>query len=148
MSSSLRFRSIVPGLALGALLALTACGGGGDDIVAPVTATPSRIEIAPNAVLLTGPGQTKALRAKVYDSGDNEINVAVQWETTRPAQITVSGDGLLTAAGTGGSSQITARIGSLKSAPLLAVHTQLPAGAVLLSDANIVGEPRRISDAS
>lgn len=141
MSSSLRFRSIVPGLALGALLALTACGGGGDDIVAPVTATPSRIEIAPNAVLLTGPGQTKALRAKVYDSGDNEINVAVQWETTRPAQITVSGDGLLTAAGTGGSSQITARIGSLKSAPLLAVHTQLPAGAVLLSDANIVGEP-------
>ena len=129
------------------VLALSACGGGsgsgdaGGNIVATVTAAPSRIEIAPNAVLLTAPGQTKALKAKVYDSDNREINVAVQWETTRPAQVAVSGDGLLTAAGSGGSSQITARIGDLKSPPLLAVHTQLPAGAVLLTDTNIVGEP-------
>jgi hypothetical protein len=115
-------------------------GGGGTDPLP--TGVAFRIEIAPSAVLLAEPGQTKALTARVFDADGVEIKSEIQWKSTHAEQVSVDVDGVLRAAGTGGSSQITAHIGTVESLPLLAVHTKLPAEAVLLTDANIVGEPK------
>ncbi|WP_372658302.1 hypothetical protein [Hydrogenophaga sp.] len=129
-------------LVMASVLALAACGGGsggGDD--SAKASVPARIEITPSAVLLTAPGQSKTLSARVFDADDQLIEASVQWASSRPEQMAVDANGVLRATGAGGSSQITARIGALQSPPLLAVHTALPAGAVLLTDANIVGQP-------
>jgi hypothetical protein len=116
--------------------ALVACGGGGSE-----TGVPARIEIAPSAVLLTTPGQTKALQVRVFDADGERLDMAVQWSSSNPDQVPVNAQGVLTAAGAGGSSQIVARIGELRSPPLLAVHTTVPAEAVLVSDTNILSQP-------
>lgn len=118
---------------------LTACGGGGSG--ADATATPSRVDITTSAVLLTETGQTKVLSARVLDSQGRDMTATVAWESTQPGQISVDSAGLVTALGEGGSAQITARVGGLKSAPLLVFHSRVPAGTLLLTDAQIVGEP-------
>ncbi len=118
---------------------LVACGGGGS-VVGDAPSAPTRIEIAPNALLLTATGQKKSLAAKVFDAAGNIVQAPVEWTSSHPETIAVDASGVVTAIGDG-SSQIIARIGTVQSPPLLAVHTQLPAEAVLLTDANIVGEP-------
>ncbi|WP_310566672.1 hypothetical protein [Hydrogenophaga sp.] len=118
---------------------LTACGGGGAG--ADATATPARVDITTSAVLLTEPGQTKVLSARVLDSQGRDMTATVAWESTQPGQISVDSAGLVTALGEGGSAQITARVGGLKSAPLLVFHSRVPEGTLLLTDAQIVGEP-------
>ncbi len=120
-------------------LALAACGGG----AAPdePTASPARVEILDGAALLTETGQTRALTARVLDSQGREITATVAWESSRPDNVGVSVNGELIAQGTGGVSQITARVGNLRSAPMLAVHTSVAAGALLLTDEQIVGDP-------
>ena len=126
---------------MGALLVwvLVACGGGGS-AVGDAPSAPTRIEIAPNALLLTATGQKKSLAAKVFDAAGNTVQAQVEWTSSHPENIAVDASGAVTAIGDG-SSQIIARVGTVQSPPLLAVHTQLPAEAVLLTDANIVGEP-------
>lgn len=123
---------------------LAACGGGGDTSTLAV-ATPAKVEIVNGAALLTEAGQTKALSARVLDSQGREITATVAWESSRPQNVGVSASGELSAQGTGGVSQITARVGDLRSAPMLAVHTPVAAGAVLLTDEQIVGEPEESS---
>ena len=122
--------------------ALVACGGGGSGTPSSdASATPARVEITTQAVLLTETGQTKALSARVLDSTGREITASVSWESTQPGQISVNSAGQVTALGDGGGGQITARVGELKSAPLMVFHSQVPAGTLLLTDAQIVGEP-------
>lgn len=127
------------------LLILSACGGGSGDgsstPAAGVSLTPARVEISSRSALLSAPGQTQLLTARVYNAEGQEISAAVAWESSRPSEVSVSTAGLLTATGAGGSSQIVARAGEVRSVPLLAVHTTLPADALLVADANIVGDP-------
>lgn len=135
-------RSLTSALLAAALLALAGCGGGGQETAPEVAqAPPARIEIAPSTVLLTAPGARKSLSARVFDAAGNALTTPVEWTSSRPAQVTVDAAGVVTAAGTGGSSQVTARIGTLASPPLLVVHTTVPAGTVLVNDANISGDP-------
>jgi hypothetical protein len=126
---------------------LAACGGGGPD-TAEAPPTPVSVEITSTGALLTQAGQTRALRARVLDGNGREIAAAVSWESTRPENIRVSAAGDLLAVGSGGASQITARVGNLRSAPLLAVYTEVPAGAMLLTDTQIVGEPEETDPAA
>lgn len=128
------------------LTTLVACGGGGSGSPSTdASGTPASVEITTQAVLLTETGQTKALSARVLDSTGREITATVSWESTQPGQISVNSAGQVTALGDGGSGQITARVGELRSAPLLVFHSQVPAGTLLLTDAQIVGEPEETS---
>lgn len=126
---------------------LVACGGGGSELATPPTspilsATPQKIEIIQGAGLLTQPNQSVTLAVRVLDSAGRELAIPVVWESSKPAHMAISSAGTLSAASTGGVSQITARIGALRSAPMLAVHTQVPAQTVLVNDAQILGEPQ------
>lgn len=118
---------------------LAACGGGGGSSEPP--AAVARVEIAQSAALLTQPGDGKQLDAVAYDAEDRVIDTPIAWRSNTPAQIGVDATGRITAQVASGSSQITAEAGGVSSAPLLAVAAPLPAGAMALSDAQIVGNP-------
>jgi len=106
-----------------------------------VAAMPARIEVTSPIVLLTAPNQTQALTARVLDEKGNEIAATVTWESSNPTGISVDINGVVTARGTDASAQITASIGTLRSIPLLVAYTQIANGALLLTDAQIVGDP-------
>jgi len=116
---------------------LASCGGGGSDPPAPVV----RVQIEQTAALLTQVGASKQLSAVAYDAQDHVVDAPIAWRSNTPAEIAVDAAGKITAQVASGSAQIVAEAGGISSAPLLAVATALPAGAVALTDAQIVGEP-------
>lgn len=101
----------------------------------------ARVGIQQTGVLLTAIGDFSQLFAVAYDAQGNVLNVPIGWTSSRPEAIAVDGTGKVTAVVANGSSQITAAAGGIQSAPLLAVVTVLPLGNVLLTDAQILGEP-------
>jgi hypothetical protein len=100
-----------------------------------------RLVVLPEAVLLTGPGAEAALRAVLITAtGDTaEVEEAVSWQTTQPGVVAVSEAGVATA-GSLGSSVVTAQAGALVSPPVLALVAQPAAGALLVTDAQVVGD--------
>lgn len=122
---------------LSALLA--ACGGGGSSSGPPESV--ARVEIRQTAALLTQPGASAQLAAVAYDAQDQVVDTPIGWRSNTPAEISVDAAGKITAQVANGSSQIVAEAGGVSSAPLLAVVTALPEGAVVLTDAQIVGDP-------
>ena len=99
-----------------------------------------RLEIAPGALLLAGAGQTLRLTARAFDADGRATTAPVTWESSRPATVSVSAAGVATAVVNGGSAQIIARAGTVASAPVLALVAVPPSGAVLVADAQIVGD--------
>ena len=127
-------------MALAILAGLVGCGGGGGG----VSESPQvvvKVAIRQSGLILTQKGALSQLSATVTDAEGNEFSAPTTWTSTRPANITVDGTGKVTAASASGSSQIVAEAGGIKSAPLLAVIAQPVAGAILLTDAQIVGDP-------
>jgi hypothetical protein len=103
--------------------------------------TVARIEIQQTGLLLTQAGDTRQLAAAAYDALGNVLNVPITWSSTKPADISVDNTGKVTAVTANGSGQIVADVNCVKSAPLLVVVTQPVANAILLTDAQIVGNP-------
>ena len=136
--------------------AMSACG---DPAEPPV---PTTIEVSPSRVSLTAVGDTEQLRARVIDQyGKTMTNVNVGWSSRNPAVANVdTGTGLLAAAGNG-STDISARAGTVAGEAKVTVrqearavekargdgqvgyvHEPLPVPpAVLVLDAN--GNPAR-----
>src|SRR5688572_15595426 len=142
------------------LTLLSSCGGGGggggnppsQPSPPPSTSPPpppppvvGTVEIEQTGLLLTETGQTRQLRARVIDVNDNPMNVPATWSSSTngsaaATHISVSSDGVATAVSIG-ISQIVASAGGIQSAPLLATYNTVASGAILLTDANIVGDP-------
>jgi len=118
---------------------LVACGGGGGGDAQPVVAA-ARVEITQTGLVLTAAGASAQLSATVFDAGGAKIDAPVSWSSSRPGTVTVDAQGRVVAVGTG-ATQVVARSGSLQSAPLLVLVAAVVPGAVLLDDAQIVGEP-------
>ena len=100
----------------------------------------TRLEISPGGLLLTDVGDSKQLRVTAFDQNGNTLPVTVKWESSQPEAITVDQTGIVTARVAEGSSQIHARVGSVRSAPIVVLAAELVPDAVLVSDAQIVGE--------
>ncbi|MBL8523720.1 MAG: hypothetical protein JNN20_08530, partial [Betaproteobacteria bacterium] len=107
-------------------------------IVAPAIAS---VAIEQSGVLLSQVGASRQLVAKVTDALGRRLNVPVTWSSSRPANIAVDTNGLATASSLSGVTQIVASAGGVSSAPLLAMATAPAAGAILLEDEQIVGDP-------
>jgi Tol biopolymer transport system component len=106
--------------------------------VSSIDAKPERIEIITATTLFTTQGQSAQLSAHVFNRHGQLLNLPVAWESANPTQISVSSDGQIVAVGTGGTSQITAKVGSLTSAPLFITHAQVAADALLVNDSQIM----------
>lgn len=122
----------------GVAFGLVACGGGSD---APPPEPVDRVVIDQSALLLVQAGQNKALSATALDASGRTLGVPVTWTSSRSASIAVDAAGTATAVGDG-SSQIVASAGGVRSAPLLGLVARPAAGAILLTDQQIVGEPK------
>lgn len=130
-------------LGIALALALTACGGGGDgDGASPgAPETVSRVEIVQTGLVLTEVGAGKALKAVAYGASGSVIDATFSWQSTRPEAVSVAADGFATALRANGTALVVATAGGVVSAPLLVAVTAPAAGAVLLTDSQIVGEP-------
>ncbi|MCC6748553.1 MAG: hypothetical protein IT371_12900 [Deltaproteobacteria bacterium] len=127
------------------LLLLAACKG--DEEVLP-SGPVAQVRISPDARLLTRSGETAQLKAQAYDAAGKAVSASITWRSTRGDAIAVDATGLITAKVENGSAQIIAEASGVSSPPLLAVVTQLPAGAVLLRDDQIVGDPVAVDPAA
>ncbi len=116
---------------------LTGCGGGGTS-APPVVAS---VEIRATGLLLQQAGQSAQLSAVAKDAAGNALDVPIAWRSGKPGAVGIDANGTVTAASANGSSQITASAQGVDSAPLLVVVTRPAAGAVLVSDAQVDGEP-------
>ena len=110
-------------------------------VTTPPIIVVARVEIEQKGLILTQTGAVKQLAAKAFDAQGTLLNVAVSWTSSKPATIAVDSTGIATAVSGNGASQIVAQAGGVQSAPLLALVTQPVSGAILLNDAQIVGEP-------
>jgi hypothetical protein len=135
-----------------ATLALVACGGGGDDAAtAPTTDDPAavvRLQWAGAAPLFTASGQQHALQVQALDANGKLLNVPVGWQSSAPAVVSVAapasgGTGqpaTLTAQASTGHAVVTATVGS-RSLTAVALVVSAAPGTVVLSDAQVSGEP-------
>src|SRR5574341_2619181 len=91
---------------------------------------PTSVAISATAVNLTSINQTRQLGAAVLDQhGDTMIGQPITWTTNNMSVATVSGTGLVTAAGNG-SAQVAAHSGALNSTPATVTVTQAAAALV------------------
>ncbi|PTU27698.1 Ig-like domain-containing protein, partial [Stenotrophobium rhamnosiphilum] len=97
----------------------------------------ARVEIVQTGMLFTERGQTRQLSARVFDAAGAPIDAAVRWSSSDEANISVASNGIALAERSTGSTQITATVGDVRSAPLLAVITTVAPGTVLVSDEQI-----------
>lgn len=117
------------------------CGGsGGNDALPeePPAPAAARVEIVQTGLLLTARGESRQLQARVLAADGTALATPVSWSSSDDTDISVDAAGLAVAQSGGGSSQIVAAVGELRSAPLLAVVTPVADGTVLVSDEQIV----------
>jgi hypothetical protein len=123
-----------------ALAAVIAACGGGSNTAAPA-AVVATVEIRETGALLQQTGEMRQLTAVARDAQGDELDVPIEWSSGKPAVIGVDATGQLRAMTAAGSSQIIASAQGVRSAPLLAVVTTPAAGAVMVSDEQVLGEP-------
>ena len=127
---------------------ITASGGGVTSnpvaiTVAPATGPVGSVAIDKAAVLLPARGQTAQLTARIFDLQGGPSGGIVTWTSSAPNAVSVSADGRLVANAIG-SAQIVASAGGVRSAPTLVFVAEPQAGALLVTDAQVVtvGPPR------
>ncbi|MCQ8780100.1 hypothetical protein NQU49_26235, partial [Escherichia coli] len=69
------------------------------------------------------------------------VALPVSWQSSDGGDISVSAGGLATAVSGGGSRQIVATVGEIRSVPLLAVVTVPAPGTLVIADEQVVGAP-------
>ncbi len=127
------------GLILLALAAATGCGGdddGGSGAIA-------FIEIRPGGLLLTPDRQSAVLEAVALDAAGTQVEASFTWSSSTPDQITVAGDGTVSAVSELGSATIRAESGEVRSDPVVVATVALHPGTVVVTDDQVVdiGEP-------
>ncbi|NJK45337.1 MAG: hypothetical protein HC933_14645 [Pleurocapsa sp. SU_196_0] len=98
-----------------------------------------RLEVSPAALLMTTETEKRQLTVRALNAAGQDVNAAITWTSSRPEQVSVSGSGELEARVGLGASQIVARVGDVKSAPVLVSVAQPAAGVTLLQDAQVRG---------
>ncbi|MFL5506731.1 MAG: Ig-like domain-containing protein, partial [Gemmatimonadales bacterium] len=125
-----------------AILALGACSDGPSD---PPDDDPQQVTdavavvVAPRALLLAEAGATQQLQAYAIDATGDSTPVAATFESSNPSIVSVSGTGLAVAGSGIGSTVIVARAGGLTSTPVLGATARPTDGALLVTDAQVIG---------
>jgi uncharacterized repeat protein (TIGR01451 family) len=129
-------------LLLGILVGCGGGGGGGDGGTStPAAPQVARLEITPSGAMLTKAGETQAFSAKAFDAENHQVQANITWTSSNPANAAVDSSGKVTAVSDLGSTQIVVQVGDLKSAPALITVAQPAPGVILLTDAQVIGEP-------
>ncbi len=138
---------VVTGVAVGSA-GISASSGGVTSNVASlsvIASTVGSVVIDKPALFLPGSGQTAQLAAQVLDVQGAASSAGVTWTSSAPDKVSVDAAGRLLALAIG-SAQVFAESGGVRSAPTLVVVAQPRAGALLVTDAQVVsvGPPLRL----
>jgi len=140
---AISFRALVCLLVAG-VVGVAGCGGGGND--QPAENTISRVEVTPSAVLLDGAGRTKKLEVHAFDSSGREVSSpAVEFSSSEPPSLAVSGDGTVTATANVGSAIISVKVGSVAAPPVIATVAETHPGTLLIADEQVIDGPKDVS---
>lgn len=103
------------------------------------------VVIGKAAVLLSGSGQSAQLTARIFDPAGVASGGTVTWTSSAPGKVSVDATGRLLAHAIG-SAQIVAQAGGVRSAPTIVSVAEPQAGALLLTDGQVVsvGPPLRL----
>ncbi|MBK8914970.1 MAG: hypothetical protein IPM64_10290 [Phycisphaerales bacterium] len=104
----------------------------------------SRLIVSPETLLLTGIDDRVQLSAMIVDTDGKLRPVPAEWRSSDDSIIQISADGLASAAAELGSAQIFASAEGLSASPTLAVIARPAAGAMLVQDNQIAGEPAAV----
>ncbi len=134
-----------------AFVVLAACGGdgGGAGGSSAVPAEVARLEVTPAAVMLTGPGQTRALTVRAFGADGGELPLpALVFSSSRLGEVSVSGDGTVGAVAAVGSSLITVSAGAVSATPVLVTIAEPAPGAITVTDEQVVSQPQPVDAAA
>jgi hypothetical protein len=115
---------------------------------APTITYDGRVVVTPGAVLLTKAGETAQLVAVAQDAGGAIVAGALTWTSSRPEEVTVDANGLVTSVVAVGSAQITAKVGERVSAPVTVLVVAAYPGTTLVADAQIASGPELVDAAA
>ena len=104
-------------------------------VVAPLSR--SRVVVDKAGVFLTAAGATAQLTAQPFDAAGAPLAGPVTWSSSAPDKVSVDAGGQVVALAVG-SAQIFAESAGVRSAPTLVVVARPQAGAVLVSDTQVV----------
>lgn len=111
-----------------------------------VAAAVGSVLIDKPSVLLAGSGQSAQLSAQVLGAQGAPSFGSVTWTSSAPEKVSVDAAGRLVALAIG-SAQVFAQAADVRSAPTLVIVAQPQAGALLVTDAQVVavGPPLRVA---
>ena len=116
--------TILLSAALAGVAWVSACGDGATEPPPPDPPRPTTVAVTPATTQLTALGGTVQLTAEVRDqNGQVMAGAAVTWSSSDPMVATVSGSGLVTAAGNG-TATITATAGSASGSAAVTVRQE------------------------
>ena len=130
---------VATGVAAGAARITASSGGVTSDpvTIAVVALAKGSVAIDQASVFFTGTGQTRSLTALAADAQGAPVAGPLVWSSSAPDKVFVDASGRLTALAIG-SAQITATAAGTASAPTLVVVAEPQAGALLVTDAQVV----------
>lgn len=133
-------QGVVTGVAAGSATITAASGGVTSNaaVLSVVAVARGLVVIDKPSVFLTASGQGARLAAQVLDDQGVPVPGTVRWTSSAPGQVSVDANGQLQALVAAGSATIVAEAGELRSAPTLVVVATPQAGALLVSDAQVV----------
>lgn len=103
----------------------------------PKPLTSGSVVVTQAAVLLTGVGQSRTLSASTLNDAGAPVSAALTWTSSAPDRVAIDANGRLEARAIG-SAQVFASSGSYRSQPVFVVVAEPQAGALLVSDAQVV----------
>jgi len=119
-----------------ALALLVACGGDGP--TEPRTRTVARVAVSPDADTLFSAGETVRLTASAQDASGSEISGrSFTWSSSDTEIVTVSPEGVVTAAGPNGSATVSATTGAVEGAARVYVVTGPQGGTLVAADGQV-----------
>ena len=138
--------TILLSAALAGVAWASACGDGATEPPPPDPPRPTTVAVTPATTQLTALGGTVQLTAEVRDqNGQVMAGAAVTWSSSDPMVATVSGSGLVTAAGNG-TATITATAGGVSGTATVTVAQTVSAVAVSpATDTLVAGDTVRLA---
>lgn len=139
---------VVTGVAVGTAGITASSGGVTSNVLSfsVMSTTVGSVVVDKPALFLPGSGQAAPLAAQVLDPQGAAASASVSWTSSAPDKVSVDAAGRVLALAIG-SAQIVAQAGGVRSAPTLVVVAQPQAGALLVTDAQVVsvGTPLRLA---
>jgi hypothetical protein len=110
--------------------------------------TVARVQAGPAGLLLTQIGDAGQLSAVAFDAQGGVLDVAIAWASSDPQVVSVDQAGTVRATATSGTALITASAGTMQAEPVHVYVAAPVAGALLVTDSQIVSGPAAVDPAA